>query len=135
STTRDWADLSACFGIHADRPEGECPDYVVYGGNMAVRAGAIDPGFGFGKTTAHNYRLLAELPRLLALGAPVLVGVSRKRMINEVLGTRPEEALNGTTALHAIALLKGASVLRAHDAREAVQCVRLIDALRTAAQK
>jgi dihydropteroate synthase len=90
----------------------------------------IDPGFGFGKTTAHNYTLLGELPRILALGAPVLVGLSRKRMINEVLGTKPDDALNGTTALNAIALLKGASILRVHDVREAVECVKLVNALR-----
>lgn len=89
----------------------------------------LDPGFGFGKTTAHNYALLRGLPSLCALGAPVLVGLSRKRMINEVLGIGPAEALNGTTALHAIALLKGAALLRAHDVREAVQCVRLVGAL------
>jgi dihydropteroate synthase len=91
----------------------------------------IDPGFGFGKTTAHNYTLLRELPRLAALGAPVLVGLSRKRMINEVLGTKPEDALNGTTALNTIALINGASILRAHDVREAVECVKLVGALRS----
>jgi dihydropteroate synthase len=91
----------------------------------------IDPGFGFGKTTAHNYTLLDQLPRLTALGCPVLVGLSRKRMINEVLGTRPDDALNGTTALNTIALLNGASVLRVHDVKEAVQCVKLVRAFRS----
>lgn len=90
----------------------------------------LDPGFGFGKATAHNYALLARLGSIVALGAPVLVGLSRKRMINEVLGTAPEEALNGTTALNTIALLKGASILRVHDVKEAMQCVRLVAALR-----
>ena len=85
----------------------------------------IDPGFGFGKTTAHNYALLNALPQLLALGAPVLVGLSRKRMINDVLGTTAATALNGTTVLHTIALMKGASILRVHDVREAVETVRL----------
>lgn len=86
----------------------------------------LDPGFGFGKTTAHNHALLHGLGRLHALGAPVLVGVSRKRMINEVLGTTPAEALNGTTVLNTIALLKGAAILRVHDVREAVEAVALV---------
>ncbi|HRD52107.1 MAG TPA: dihydropteroate synthase [Flavobacteriales bacterium] len=85
----------------------------------------VDPGFGFGKTTEHNYALLTRLGSITALGAPVLVGLSRKRMINEVLGTNPAEALNGTTALNSIALMKGAAILRVHDVKEAVQCVRL----------
>ena len=87
----------------------------------------LDPGFGFGKTTAHNYALLRELQRIQALGAPVLVGLSRKRMINEILGTAPDDALNGTTALNTIALLNGASILRVHDVKEAVQCVKLAE--------
>ncbi|MBK9146233.1 MAG: dihydropteroate synthase [Flavobacteriales bacterium] len=90
----------------------------------------LDPGFGFGKAITHNYALLARLGSIVALGAPVLVGLSRKRMINEVLGTAPDEALNGTTALNTIALLKGASILRVHDVKEAMQCVRLVAALR-----
>ncbi len=88
----------------------------------------LDPGIGFGKTTRHNYALLRELPRLNALGAPVLVGLSRKRMINEVLGTAPAEALNGTTALNTLALSSGAAILRVHDVKEAVECVKLVDA-------
>jgi dihydropteroate synthase len=86
----------------------------------------IDPGFGFGKTTEHNYTLLRDLSRLNALGAPVLIGLSRKRMINEVLGITPVDALNGTTVLNTIALMKGASILRVHDVREAVECVKLV---------
>ena len=89
----------------------------------------VDPGFGFGKTTAQNYTLLCELQRLKALGAPILVGLSRKRMINEVLGTKPEDALNGTTILNTIALINGASILRVHDVKEAVECVKLVAAL------
>lgn len=85
----------------------------------------IDPGFGFGKTTEHNFTLLRELGRLTALGAPVLVGLSRKRMINEVLGTDPDQAMNGTSVVNTIALLNGASILRVHDVKEAVQCVLL----------
>lgn len=90
----------------------------------------IDPGFGFGKTAAHNYALLRSLAHLTALGVPVLVGLSRKRMINEVLGTAPADALNGTTVLNTIALISGASILRVHDVRESVECVDLVRALR-----
>jgi dihydropteroate synthase len=88
----------------------------------------LDPGFGFGKNATDNYTLLRELPRLVALGVPVLAGLSRKRMINEVLGTKADEALNGTTVLNTIALLRGASILRVHDAKEAVECVKLVKA-------
>ena len=90
----------------------------------------LDPGFGFGKTTAHNYALLRALPRLKLLGAPLLVGLSRKRMINEVLGTDPSEALNGTTVLNTLALEHGADILRVHDVREAVEAVKLVAAFR-----
>jgi len=86
----------------------------------------VDPGFGFGKTTAHNFTLLNDLERLVPIGAPVLVGLSRKRMINEVLGTGPAEAVNGTTVLNTIALMKGASILRVHDVKEAVEAVQLV---------
>jgi len=85
----------------------------------------MDPGFGFGKTTVHNYALLRSLPRMAARGAPILVGLSRKRMINEILGTSPDQALNGTTALNTIALLNGASILRVHDVKEAVEVTRI----------
>lgn len=90
----------------------------------------LDPGFGFGKTTAHNYALLRELARITALGAPVLVGVSRKRMINEVLGITAAEALNGTTVVNTLALERGADILRVHDVQEAVEVVRLWGMLR-----
>ncbi|MDQ3049557.1 MAG: dihydropteroate synthase [Bacteroidota bacterium] len=87
----------------------------------------IDPGFGFGKTVEHNYKLLNGLPALSYLGCPVLAGVSRKSMICKVLKINPENALNGTTALHMAALMKGASLLRVHDVKEAVQTVRLFE--------
>jgi dihydropteroate synthase len=86
----------------------------------------LDPGFGFGKNTDHNYSLLKNLDSLHILGYPVLAGVSRKSMINRVIGTRPENALNGTTVIHTLALLKGASILRVHDVKEAVQAVKLV---------
>jgi dihydropteroate synthase len=90
----------------------------------------LDPGFGFGKTTAHNYLLLRELPRIKSLGAPVLVGVSRKRMINEVLGITAAEALNGTTVVNTLAMERGADILRVHDVKEAAEVVRLWGMLR-----
>jgi dihydropteroate synthase len=89
----------------------------------------LDPGFGFGKTVEHNYILLNNLDQLTSTGYPVLAGLSRKSMINRVLGTRPEDALNGTTVLNTIALLKGASILRVHDVREAIEAVKLVSAL------
>lgn len=90
---------------------------------------ALDPGFGFGKTIEHNYRLLDALPSLAATGTPILVGVSRKSMIHKVLGCTPAEALNGTSILHAWALDRGAHILRVHDVAEAVECVKLHAAL------
>lgn len=90
----------------------------------------LDPGFGFGKTVEHNYSLLNHLEVFRSLFPnPLLVGVSRKSMINRVLGTKPEDALNGTTALHAMALMNGAQVLRVHDVKEAVQVVKLYKAM------
>jgi dihydropteroate synthase len=89
----------------------------------------VDPGFGFGKTVQHNFQLLKSLGRFTELGFPVLAGLSRKSMINKVLGTKPEDALNGTTALNTIALMNGASILRVHDVREAVEAVRLVGQL------
>jgi len=85
----------------------------------------LDPGFGFGKTVEHNYALLKSLDKLAEPGYPVLAGLSRKSMINRVLGTKPGEALNGTTVLNTVALMKGASILRVHDVREAVEAVKL----------
>ena len=85
----------------------------------------IDPGFGFGKTMDHNYKLLKELEAFQMLEAPVMVGVSRKSMIYNYLETDAGHALNGTTALHMTALMKGANILRVHDVKEAVETVRL----------
>ena len=88
----------------------------------------VDPGFGFGKDRGHNFALLKGLGSIKQLGVPVLAGLSRKRMINEVLGTVPETALNGTTVLNTIALQNGADILRVHDVREAVEAVKLLNA-------
>jgi dihydropteroate synthase len=90
----------------------------------------IDPGFGFGKTIDHNFELLRRLGDFSIAGLPVLVGISRKSMIWKTLDISADDALNGTTALNAIALLHGADILRVHDVREAVQTVRLISKLR-----
>ncbi|MFT0716029.1 dihydropteroate synthase [Flagellimonas lutimaris] len=90
----------------------------------------IDPGFGFAKTTAQNYTLLNHLDMFQTFGLPILIGLSRKSMIYKVLGSSPQEALNGTTALHTVALLKGANIIRAHDVKEASECIKLVEALK-----
>ena len=89
----------------------------------------LDPGFGFGKTTDQDYALMGELEKLQVMQLPILVGISRKSMIWRRLGITPAEALNGTTALHAVALLKGANILRVHDVKAAVEAVKLIRTL------
>lgn len=90
----------------------------------------LDPGFGFGKTIEENFKLLEEMDKLQALELPLLVGVSRKRMIHQTLGVTVDEALNGTTIINTAALLKGASILRVHDVKEAVQAVKLVGAMK-----
>lgn len=92
----------------------------------------IDPGFGFGKTLEHNYQLLQQLNAFCIFDAPVLVGISRKSMIYKYLGNTPEQALNGTTVLHTIALQKGANILRVHDVKEAKETIKLINMLNKA---
>lgn len=91
----------------------------------------LDPGFGFGKTLEHNYELMNALQEFHLFELPLLVGVSRKSMIYRLLGGTPQTSLNGTTALHTVALLKGAHILRVHDVREAVETIRIVDKLRT----
>ena len=90
----------------------------------------LDPGFGFGKTVEHNYELLAHLEEFRVFELPLLVGVSRKSMIYRLLGGTPQGALNGTTVLDTICLLKGADILRVHDVREAVETVKIVEAMR-----
>lgn len=90
----------------------------------------IDQGFGFGKTLEHNYRLMERIGDFLTLDYPLLVGISRKTMIWKLLGCTPKEALNGTTVLNTIALLKGAHILRVHDVREAVEAVKIVEELK-----
>ena len=87
----------------------------------------IDLGFGFGKSLIHNYELLQALEYFNVFNKPLLVGVSRKGMIHKYLAITPEEALNGTTALHTLALERGATMLRVHDVKEAVEVVKLVN--------
>ena len=89
----------------------------------------VDPGFGFAKTIQQNFELLSKLKLFSILKRPILVGLSRKATIYKTLGITPAEALNGTTVLHTIALQNGASILRVHDVKEAVECVRLVEAM------
>lgn len=86
----------------------------------------LDPGFGFGKDLQQNYDVMHQLDQLDALSLPVLVGISRKRMVWQLLESDPLQALNGTTVLNTISLMKGASILRVHDVKEAVECVRIV---------
>lgn len=90
----------------------------------------LDPGFGFGKTIRHNFQLLNGMYQYRDLGYPLLVGISRKTTIWKTLGITPAEALNGTTVLNTVALLKGADILRVHDVKEAVEAVKLIGQLK-----
>jgi dihydropteroate synthase len=93
--------------------------------SLGVKDIILDPGFGFGKTVRHNYELLSHLHVFKMLDYPVLAGISRKSMICKVLKIKPVAALNGTSALHMIALQQGARILRVHDVREAMEVVRL----------
>lgn len=90
----------------------------------------IDPGFGFGKTIDHNYTLLNSLSDFSIFRLPLLVGLSRKKMIRHITGTNEEDALNGTTVLNTLAIQKGASILRVHDVKEAVEIVKLVKAVK-----
>lgn len=92
---------------------------------LDVRDIILDPGFGFGKTVGHNYQLLRNMHLFKILDLPLLAGLSRKSMINKVLKIKPEDALNGTTALNMIALQQGAKLLRVHDVRSAAEAIRL----------
>lgn len=94
--------------------------------SLGVKDIILDPGFGFGKTLEHNYELLNYLDDFKIFELPLLVGVSRKSMIYRLLGTTPDEALNGTSILNTIALMKGANILRVHDVKEAVETVRIV---------
>lgn len=97
--------------------------------DLGVKDIILDPGFGFGKTMEQNYQLMSELERLSVMELPLLVGISRKSMIYNLLGLTANESLNGTTALNTVALMKGASILRVHDVKEAVECVKIMKSL------
>lgn len=102
---------------------------------MGVKDVIIDPGFGFGKTLEHNYELMNHLEEFAVFERPLPVGISRKSMIYKLLGNSPQEALNGTTALNTVSLLKGANILRVHDVREAVETVKIVQALKAQTKK
>ncbi|MES2830190.1 MAG: dihydropteroate synthase [Bacteroidota bacterium] len=93
---------------------------------LGVKDIIIDPGFGFSKTLNHNYELLQRMGDLRILGLPILAGVSRKGMIHKALEITAAESLNGTTVVNTLALLKGANILRVHDVKEAMQCIKLV---------
>ena len=107
----------------------EVLDFFIKKTDECKRAGIkdviIDPGFGFGKTISHNFKLLKELTAFMMLEKPVMVGLSRKSTIYKTLGVTADEALNGTTVLHTLALQNGANILRVHDVKEAIEAVKL----------
>ncbi len=117
---------------HYEDVFAEVYDYFVDGyyrlKQLGVHDVIIDPGLGFAKKTEHSYALMSRLQDFNMLQLPVLVGVSRKTMIYKTLGVTAEQALNGTTALNTIALVKGANILRVHDVKEAVEAVKLFEA-------
>lgn len=103
--------------------------------DLGVKDIIIDPGFGFPKTIEHNYELLNHMEEFQIFDLPILVGVSRKSMIYNLLGTTPQEALNGTTVIDTIALMKGANILRVHDVRQAVENVRIFEKMQECRNK
>lgn len=103
----------------------DCAEAVDTLRSMGQKDIILDPGFGFGKTLEQNYAVMQELERMQMLHLPVLVGISRKSMIYRLLGTTPQESLNGTTVLNTISLMKGANILRVHDVKKAVECVKI----------
>lgn len=111
----------------------EIVDYFIHRIKCCREAGIkdiiLDPGFGFAKKGVQNFALLDQLEQLQIFGCPILLGVSRKSMITKTLGISADQALNGTTVLHTIGLLKGATILRVHDLREAMECIALVQAM------
>jgi dihydropteroate synthase len=106
-------------------------DFFIQKINLAKQYGVhdivVDVGFGFGKTMAHNYTLLKYLESFKILNKPILVGISRKSMIHKLLAIEPKLALNGTSILHTLALQNGANILRAHDVKEAMECINIFN--------
>lgn len=99
---------------------------------LGVKDIILDPGFGFGKTVTHNYELLAAMDEFKIFEMPILVGVSRKSMIYKLLGNSADEALNGTSVVHTLALERGANILRVHDVKEAVEVIRIVNKMEEA---
>lgn len=99
--------------------------------DLGVKDIILDPGFGFGKTFEQNYLLMNELEKLQVMDLPLLVGVSRKSMIFKLFGSTANESLNGTTVLNTIALMKGASILRVHDVRQAIECLKIVQQMKS----
>jgi dihydropteroate synthase len=97
--------------------------------DFGIQDWVIDPGFGFGKTIQDNFTIIKDLRKLQVIGLPILIGVSRKSSIYKTLGISADEALNGTTVVHTIAIKNGASILRVHDVKEAKQALILMDYL------
>lgn len=116
----DYADLLEEVTLYFARKVRELRE-------LGVNDIVLDPGFGFSKTLEQNYLLMRHLGDFRMFGLPLLVGVSRKRMIYQLLGGTPAESLNGTTVLHTYALLNGADILRVHDVRAAVEAVRIVN--------
>lgn len=109
----------------------DCAEAVDILRSLGQKDIVLDPGFGFGKTLDDNYQVMNQLERMKMTQLPILVGISRKSMIYRLLDTTPEEALNGTTALNTLALMKGADILRVHDVREAVETVKIVGKMRS----
>lgn len=101
--------------------------------DLGVKDIILDPGFGFGKTLEHNYQLMNHLEEFRIFELPLLVGVSRKSMIYKLIGGTPEDALNGTTVLDTLALMKGAHILRVHDVKAAVEAVQIVQKMKACA--
>jgi dihydropteroate synthase len=97
--------------------------------NLDINNWILDPGFGFGKTQAHNFQILRQLKEFGIFNKPILIGISRKSMIWKTLNSSPEEALNGTTALHMAGLIHGADILRVHDVKAAFECLTLYSSM------
>jgi len=106
-------------------------DKIALARSYGINDVIIDPGFGFGKTNAHNFQLLNDLELFKNIELPLLIGLSRKSMIHKTLDTNAQNALNGTTSLNTISLIKGANILRVHDVKEAMECVILTQKLTT----
>jgi dihydropteroate synthase len=121
---------------HYEHVALEVLDYLIARLAVLKEAGLtdiiIDPGFGFSKTSAHNFQLIRELGIFGMLQKPLLVGISRKSTVYKTLGITPEESLNGSTVLHTAALLKGAAILRVHDVKEAMEAITLTEKIKGA---